>query len=173
MKRGFTLVEILISALILILITMAIVMIFNIGDKVFFNDSGLIDLQQDSRQAMDGMIREIRQAKQEALRPLSVTNNGGTVTFFIPNITNSISYSLQNGQIIRTHSGATEVLANNIATLSFCCEGGIDCLDCADSRFLQAQLQAQKTVNQLLVIFPSIPGAVGGQNLIEEVRLRQ
>jgi type II secretory pathway pseudopilin PulG len=179
MRKGFTLFEILIGIVISILVMIALFVAFDIGNKVFFYDTGLVDLQQEARQAMDGMIREIRQAKQEAGRPLVVggvvqADGGDQISFFIPGYTDAITYTLVNNQIIREHpKDVTMVLANDITTLSFCCQGGADCADCGSSRFVQVQLQAQKTVRQRQLTFPAIPDIVGSQNLIEEVRLRQ
>lgn len=177
MKNGFSLVEILISIAILTVVTIGALAAFNIGNTVFFGESGLTDLQQEARRAMDGIIREIRQAKQEENRPLTVTNDGGTITFFIPGFNNPISYSLQNGEISRTHMlnnglSCNNKIALNISALNFCCEDSTSCESCEDSKLVRVELQAQKTVNRLQLTFPSHPGAIDNQKIIGKARLR-
>ena len=158
--RGFTLLEILVSIVIFAVIISAIFALLKVADISWDSDMGLLDLQQSCRQAMDVMIRELRQS-----RPASVTLNASRdrVDFFIPGITEGVSYYLSGGQIIREHpAGTTGVLANHITELSFCCIGGVDCFACSSSKGVLINLQAAKTVKGYPLSF----------GLREQVRLR-
>ena len=61
--RGFTLVEILVSVVILAFLFAAIYGVLNIGNIVFKDDMTLLELQQQARQGMDAMVNEIRESK--------------------------------------------------------------------------------------------------------------
>lgn len=148
---GFTLVEVLVAAVVLSLLVMGVLTVLNSSDMAWNVDMGLVDLQQQARQVMARMIREIRQAD-------SVTIGSSTVTFSTPWATaGNIIYSLNNGQIIRTYDSSTSVLANNINSLIF---------SSPVSDIVEIQLQAQKSVRGRTITFPMTG------KLIEKVRLR-
>jgi len=62
MRKGFTLIEILVSIAILSVVIAGIFAVLNIGDMTWHSDMGVVNLQQQARQAMGSMVREIRQA---------------------------------------------------------------------------------------------------------------
>lgn len=157
--KGFTLIEIMIVTLILGIIIGGIFGVLYVADKSWSFDMALLELQQAVRQAMDGMTREVRQS-----RPASITILNNTLSFYVPNISKVIRYALStNNSIIRRHpQQVVKVLANNITGLNFCCIGGTDCIDCANSRILQIHIQAGRTVRGRLISF----------SLTEQVRLR-
>lgn len=148
--RGFSLVEILVCIVILGIIIAAIFMVSNAANMSWDAFSAMLDLQQQARQAMEGMIREVRQS-----RPLdiTITNLGGRINFFVPTSPQSVSYYLQSNQIIREHPlGTLKVLANDINSLSFSLAAFI----------LEIQLEARRIVRQRTLSFL----------LREKVRLR-
>jgi len=171
--RGFSLIEVLVSFGILIIVFAGVFAVLNVGQMNFGTGMASLDLQQQARQAMDGMTREIRQSK-----PGNITINpdGGAINFTVPiNITtNPITYSsvinyylnATSNQLVRVHPAGTppgKILANDITNLSFCCIGGADCFDCQNSTTVQIQMEATKSVRQRnLTSF----------NLTEQVRLR-
>jgi prepilin-type N-terminal cleavage/methylation domain-containing protein len=159
--RGFSFVEVLVSILILGVVIAGICAVLNIGNIAWHTDMGLVDLQQEVRQAMDGMAREIRQAKIEQDRPLNISDEGKKIEFYIPTY-NKITYFLQDNQIIREYAGETKVLANDISDLCFCWDktNGICKTDC--SGFFTIRMQADKQ---------AISGPLSF-SLIEEVGLR-
>lgn len=172
-ERGFSLIEILISAAILILVMLGVLSIMNFANMSWNTDMGLLDLQQAVRQAMDGMIREIRRA--DPLGNVTIAADNSSIQFYIPGYTDSVTYSLSNSQIIRQHpTGTNTVLANDISILSFCwmhndgsCTADRDCAGfCSNSYSVMAGLRASKTVKQRQLIFP----LAGPLN--EQVRLR-
>jgi prepilin-type N-terminal cleavage/methylation domain-containing protein len=160
--KGFTLLEVLISLVILSIITVGIYGVLNISDKTYQNDLGLLDLQQQVRQSMDGMVKELKQSKASLI---SISNAGARIDFKVPidlttspvTYTDFIAYYLGGNQILREFpAGTTKVLANDINALNFSLAGNE----------LQVQLSAQKTVRQRVLTFP-LTGL-----LTQKVRLR-
>lgn len=158
--KGFTLVEILISAAILTVLIAGVFMVLNIGQRSWNADMGWLDLQQQARQAMAGMVREIRQSKSS---DIAITGAPPRIQFRIPtDITTQpiiysadISYYLSNNQLIREHpAGTTKILANDINALNFSLSD--------DELSLSIALEARKSSLNRVLTFP----------LSEKVRLR-
>lgn len=121
--KGLTLVEVIISAVILGFIALSIYGVLSVGDMTWRTEMGLMRLQQEARLAMDGMTREIRQSKSSYIT-ISGTAGNQRIDFKIydpdTSSTYSISYYLNGNQIIREHpAGVTKVLARDINSLSF------------------------------------------------------
>jgi hypothetical protein len=158
--RAFTIIEILVTFLILSLIIGGAFAVLNVANLSWNTSLGMLGLEQGVRQAMDGMTREARQSRPSNV---DVHNGGSQLDFYLPNITPVISYYVQNNQLIREHpNGTRQVLANDINNVNFCCVGGADCYDCSNSRILQIQLQASKSVRNAPLSF----------SLAEQVKLR-
>lgn len=160
--RGFTLLEVLISFVILSILTVGIYGVLNISDKTYHNDMGLLDLQQQVRQSMDGMVKELKQSKASLI---TISNGGARIDFKVPidlttspvTYTDLIAYYRSGNQVLREFpAGTTKVLANDINVLNFSLAGNE----------LQVQLSAQKTVRQRVLTFP-LTGL-----LTQKVRLR-
>ena len=143
MKKGFTLVEILIVVVVFSLIVQAIFAVFNIGRDTFFSSTGCLQLQQGLRLAMDGMTREIRQSTAS---DISITSGGSGIDFKVPiDITSTpitksdtISYNLNSNQIIREHpAGTQKVIANDISALSFSKSGSQIAIDITASKTIK------------------------------------
>lgn len=150
LRNGLTLVEVLIATAVLSLLLTGALTILNSSNSTWNVDTGLVELQRKTRQAMAGMVREVRQADFVAV-------DGSTITFSTPwAAAGNIVYSLNNNQIIRTYNGITSVLANNISSLNF-----VD-----NSSVVEIQTQAQKAVRGRTITFP-VEGS-----LIEKVKLR-
>lgn len=170
---GFSLVEILVSILILTFIALGVFEIFILGDRTYFMDMGLLGLQQQARQAMDGMTREIRQSDNS-----DIIIGNSTIEFIIPNNITSgsttyygpIDYYCNGNNIMREHPvGTLKILASDVNTLSFCCEnsdGTICDNDCDSRHILKIQLSAQKIIKGQVVSFPA------NGTITEKVRLR-
>ncbi len=169
---AFTLVEVLVTALILTFIIAGIFAVLNVADISWHTDMGLVELQQQARLAMEVMIREIRQSGRLSYN-IAVDANGTGITFSIPNMLN-IRYYLDttSHQIIRQQpvdTGTSKILANDIDSLSYCWWDGVDCCDdqilledCSNLYVLKIQLRATTTVRQRPLAF----------SLTEKVRLR-
>ena len=173
-KSGFTLIEILVASALFLIIIGAITAVLRVAEMSWNSGMGSVHAQQQARQAMDGMLKEIRQSKS---MDLNVTAPGDIITFNVPiDITTSpitysadITYYLNNtaNQIIRENPPGTnsKVLANNVTQLNFCCQGGTltgDCYDCANADFVRIQVGINETVRQQVFRF----------NLTEQGRFR-
>ena len=161
--KGFSLVELLISTLIMSVMVLGIYGVLNIGDKTYNHDMALLDLQQQVRQAMDGMVKELKQSKTSVI---TISGGGARIDFKVPtDITTSpvtytndfIAYYLSGNQVLREYPvGTTTVLANDISALLFS----------LSSEVLTVQLSAQKTIRDRVMAFP-LTGL-----LTQKVRLR-
>ncbi|MDI6605876.1 MAG: prepilin-type N-terminal cleavage/methylation domain-containing protein [Candidatus Omnitrophota bacterium] len=151
-SKGFTLVEVLVSLLILSLLVAAMFMVLNVGDTAFNLDLGMLELQQQARQAMNAMVRELRQAQN--LTVTVIDQDSDRLTFSTVDEAD-ISYyrNINNSQLIREYpAGVTKVLANNITYFK-----------CAlVTPLLTIQLRAGRTFRQKPMAF----------SLTEKVRLR-
>jgi len=126
MNKGFTLFESLISMLIMGLIVAGILGILTIGMKTWDNDMGLLDLQQQTRAAVSGMVSELRQGTLTCPPPDGSTADFTVPTDITPTPSENIEYRLSNNQIIRDHpAGNRKVIANNINSLNFSLNGKI------------------------------------------------
>ena len=127
---GFTLVELMVSMLLLTFIVGALIAVFNMGRNVYDSNEGMMDMQRIVRQSIGGMIREARQSR---VADITIGGGGTTISFIIPisldplTDSSSIQYYVDaNNQLIREHpAGALQVLAVNIDSLSFTLNGNI------------------------------------------------
>jgi type II secretory pathway pseudopilin PulG len=166
MKDGFTLVEVLVTALILTFIIAGIFAVLNVADISWHTDMGLVGLQQQARQAMDGMIRELRQSKASVI----TINSSSDISFSIPAQTygdpwlGPIRYYLDSGigQIKREYVGATKILANDITALSFSITGDV----------VEIQLAAKLAARGRDLCFPVSYCNDTSKTLKEKVKLR-
>jgi prepilin-type N-terminal cleavage/methylation domain-containing protein len=116
-RKGYTLVEVFISIAILSLIVGAVYVVLNFGTVSWHSEVGLLVVHQQARQAIDGMSREIRQSKES---DITINVAGDRIDFFIPDSTNSISYYISSGQIVREHPiGTQRVLLDGVTSLDF------------------------------------------------------
>ncbi len=110
---GFTLFEVLVTAVILSVMTFTIFAVMNVVNVNYAVDLGLLNLQQQARQAMEWMVKETRQAS------LVNITNGNAVSINIPSAT-GIQYYLSNNSLVRQDpNGTTRRIANNISVLTF------------------------------------------------------
>lgn len=168
--NGFSLIEILVSVLIMLFIAIGIYGVLNVGERTYSTDMGLLELQQQARQSMSGMVRELRQNESS---DITISSAGAKITFMIPmslspiTYYQNIEYEKVGTQIIRSHAGTNSILANDINLLNFCCwKDGVCGMDCSGADILQVQLSAEKIVNRKTVSFPA------NGTVTEKVRLR-
>ena len=175
--RGLTLVEILVSVVILGFLFAAIYGVLNIGNIIFKDDMTLLELQQQARQGMDGMVREIRQTNTDPVEGNISIVSGSEITFSVPPQTygdpwvGPISYyrdvndANNDGvvnQIIREYpAGTRKILANEITVLSFSLAGSVAGIE----------LAAKKASRGRDLCFPSLC-ANPQKTLKETIRLR-
>ncbi|RJP29527.1 MAG: hypothetical protein C4533_00595 [Candidatus Omnitrophota bacterium] len=135
MKRGLTLIEILVASSILILLILAVFQVMEAGRSAVFTGDLTVQLRQEIIRTFMRMERELKEARP-ALVSLTSGNSSSTITFSVPQDINGdgtvlddfgaiewsavITYALNgSNQIIRTSSGVTNVLANDIVSLQF------------------------------------------------------
>lgn len=160
--KGFSLVEILVVVAILGIIVAGIFVVSNVANISWDSSTGMLDLQQQARQAMERMVREIRQI--DGGSPINITAGADDISFFITDditnpdspVTYSVRYFLNASQVLRENPAndpdTQRVLANDVASLVFSQTNSI----------LEIQLGLAKTIKQLPLSF----------SLTERVRLR-
>ena len=145
--KGFTLIEILVALLILSFMLVGIYTVLNYGYSTYSNELGLLDLQQQARRAMDGMIREIRQTNESAGQGNLSIPSASTIIFNIPPDTfglawiGPITYYLDTveGRIVREYpAGTLHPVAGDISGLIFSQSGDI----------INIEFTCAKTVNR-------------------------
>lgn len=186
-QAGFTLPELLIVLAILAIVAGAVYTSSLMGGKLYFSSETYVHVQQQARQALDNIVRELRQA--DGTIDTAVANQ---CTFQLalgynlaaPCPTNavcigaqdqngaaqsgwSLRYRLNGTQLIREildnqvppQVQGSRVLANDVSQLSFTYVG-------APTNTVTVQLQTQRTSQQL----PG--GSLGTTPLTTRVRLR-
>ncbi|MBA7522728.1 hypothetical protein ES705_14848 [subsurface metagenome] len=107
-QRGFILIELMVVVLILGLITLGLVTFFTGGTKSWVAGQSQLVAQRNARQAMDRMVREIREASE------ITTSNDEKIIFNTPWET-GITYELSANIINRNNNP----LINNVSNLDF------------------------------------------------------
>lgn len=151
--KGFTLVEAIVSAAIMAIITICFYDALMMGSSVYHSNMGLVELQQQARQAMYWMKRELRPGSLHyrlAIASAYPYDCPG-IMFSTPDIQNICYYLNTNShQIIHKQpviAGSARIIANYVKGLTFCCyHDGICDSDCSKSNLIQIQLEAATTV---------------------------
>lgn len=128
--KGFTLVEVMVSTLLLAFMIGALIAVFNMGRNVYDSNEGMMDMQRIVRQSIEGMTRELRQSRQA---DIVIGGGGSTVSFIVPvsidplTYSSSIQYYLDaDNQLIREHpAGTIQVLAIDVNSVNFSLNGNI------------------------------------------------
>ncbi len=151
------------SVFILSLLISAIYGVLNVGNKLYLADMGLLDLEQNTRQAMNLMVKELRASSVASID----SSDSGHISFTTPDFSAEYHHIDSNSdgvrdRIIRERAGQTTILANNISNLCFCWDAtNNNCrTDC--SSLFTIRIRAAKTVIRSPLTF----------SLIERVRLR-
>ena len=150
--QGYTLVETLISVILLSVILLGVYGVLHTGNIVVNKDLTLLDTQQQTRNAIDRIVREVRQASSQTITVNYNSTTNDKIMFTIPTASN-IQYYLSGTTLVREYpSGTTKNIASNISLLKFTLTGSL----------LKIQVRADKTMYANTISFP----------LIEKVRLR-
>ncbi|MBI5873879.1 MAG: prepilin-type N-terminal cleavage/methylation domain-containing protein [Candidatus Omnitrophica bacterium] len=129
MKKGFTLIEVLVVVFLASIIFSALFMVMSSGRTTWYSADTQISLQQEMRKAMRQIADDMRQsgisqisipADSTTYSSISFNVSEGAGASGVINWSSSpINFSLSGGQIIRTDGSTTRVLANNITSLGF------------------------------------------------------
>jgi prepilin-type N-terminal cleavage/methylation domain-containing protein len=110
-QKGFSLIEMMVVVVILGLIVLGLVAFFTGGVKSWVAGQSQLEAQRNARQAMDIMVREIREGKN--VKTSSTTNS---ILFITPfNGSLDIQYHLNVGTLYRN----TNAIIDNVLSLSF------------------------------------------------------
>ena len=107
-QRGLSLIEMMVVVVILGLIVLGLVTFFTGGAKSWVAGQSQLEAQRNARQAMDRMVREIREASE------ITTSNDEKIIFNTPWET-GITYELSVNTINRNNNP----LINNVSNLDF------------------------------------------------------
>jgi len=152
-KKGFTIVEVMITLAIFTIVVGAIHHVFIAGQKAWNSDLSLLDLQQSTRRGLHSVTREIRAAN---LGSISITENNSKIEFDIPDEDNiQFFYDSDKSQLIRESPAGTgcdvlwdkdkcRVLASDITDVYFSIAGGI----------VEVRLQSEKSAWGRTLSFP-------------------
>ena len=128
MKRGFTLIEIVVCIGIIFVIIGAIFYVFKAGREFISTVSLKLELLNEARNALRFMEKEIITSRVSFLNIPADDNFYNSLTFKIPqdidedgNITWSpdITYSLNGGNLVRTQEDNTQIIMSGITDLKF------------------------------------------------------
>ncbi len=121
--KGFTLIETLIATAIFILLISGIYGVMNVANISFSTDSGVVDLQQQCRNASAWITREAREASLANI--ITIDANTDSISLNTPDKT-GIVYSLNANQIIREYpAGNARIVGNSITSLKFFQDGSL------------------------------------------------
>ena len=118
---------------------MALYSIMLISNRSYFVDANYVELEQQARNSLDRMMREVRGAIKSSISITTVSATSDRLTFSKSG-QSGIEYYLSGNQLIREYSGTAKVVANNIGYLKFSLSGSL----------LTINLKAEKNFFQLL-----------------------
>ena len=111
-QKGFSLIEMMVVVVTLGLIVLGLVTFFTGGAKSWVAGQSQLEAQRNARQAMDIMVREIREGNSFTI---STDNKSVTISYPTSFGKSSVTYSLSSTTISRDGSP----VINNVKTLEF------------------------------------------------------
>lgn len=149
-SNGYTLVEALVSIALLSFILLGVYGVLQTGNAVTTNDNALLEMQQQARNAMDRIVRDVRASSTQTITVVDADSD--KISFTTPNAT-GIQYYRSGTDLVREYpSGTTQNVASSIAHLKFTLSGAL----------LNINLRADKPIYGKTIPF----------SLVENVRLR-
>ena len=134
--RGFTLVEILVTSVVLAVLIVSLFLVLSIGQRSWLSADVTIQLRQEIARGIINMGQELKETSPAKIN-LTLNNSSNSITFKIPQDINgdgsvvdasgniewssNITYALNSAnQVTRAVSaGSTTILANNVTSLQF------------------------------------------------------
>lgn len=140
--KAFTLVEMMVSSVIFGALFLALLGVFTFGNSAYQRDVSLLELQQNARNGMDRLLREVRESRASVITSVSAQND--RISFQTPTRT-GVQYYVNNGQLIREYpAGTPHVIAGQISGATFSKNG----------KLLTIGLLAQRTYGEGVFSFP-------------------
>jgi prepilin-type N-terminal cleavage/methylation domain-containing protein len=130
-KRGFTLVEVMVTVGLFSVVLMGLYVVLVSGNILYNNDTSLLDMEGQCRNAVERIVKEVRQSSSHVI---TANYNGTTndkIMFCVPSITScssstGIQYYLTNTDLVREYpSGTSVTIASNISRLNFSIVGSL------------------------------------------------
>ena len=116
-SKGYTVVEAAISVLLLSFILLGVYGVLETGNAVTVNDNALLEMQQQARNTMDRIVREVRASSSRTITVVDA--NSDRITFTTPAAA-GIQYYRSGTNLVREYPSGTLVkVANSIAYLKF------------------------------------------------------
>ncbi|MFH0877204.1 MAG: prepilin-type N-terminal cleavage/methylation domain-containing protein [Candidatus Omnitrophota bacterium] len=129
MKKGFTLIEVLVVMLISTVVIGALMITMSAGRTSWYSGDTQISVQQELRKALGQISDDLRLSSESQISvlangiPYNATSfnvsQGVLSTGAINWSANPIVYALASGQIMRTQGASVRVVANNITSMIF------------------------------------------------------
>lgn len=115
-QKGFSLIEMMVVVVILGLIVLGLVTFFTGGTKSWVAGQSQLAAQRNARQAMDRMVREIREGSSFAI---GSSNDSITISYLSSFVKDPVTYKLSGTIIERKVNLTSSPMINNVKTLSF------------------------------------------------------
>ena len=112
-KKGFSLIEMMVVVVILGLVVLALVTFFTGGTISWMAGQSQLKAQREARQAIDRMVREIREAKN------ITTGLDNSITVDIPSLGGNAAYSVNYFLHENTIKRASNPIIDNVKILFF------------------------------------------------------
>lgn len=114
--KGFSLIELMVVVVILSLIVLGLVAFFTGGARSWISGQSQLVAQRNTRQAMDYMVREIREGSSYTI---GTGNNSITVSYPSSFGKNPVTYQLSGNILQREVNSVSNNLLNNVSRLVF------------------------------------------------------
>lgn len=125
-KKAFTLIEVLISVAILSALIVALSAVLLTGEQIYSTVTASINVRQSARNAMDRMVRELRESSASVVMADVINPNSSKISFSGPRykdaegVLQPIQYFLSAGRIMREFPPDTvHPVADHVSRLSF------------------------------------------------------
>jgi prepilin-type N-terminal cleavage/methylation domain-containing protein len=117
-QKGFSLIEMMVVVAILGIIVLALVTFFTGGVKSWVSGQSQLKAQREARQAIDRMVREIREGKN-IINVLPDISDADTIVVFIPDLGSKPAYKATYDLSGTTVQRNTNPLIDNVQSLVF------------------------------------------------------
>jgi len=115
-QKGVSLIELMVVFVILSLIILGLVTFFTGGVRSWITGQNQLSAQRNARQAMDIMVREIREGNNFAI---GAGNDSVTISYLSSFGKNPVTFKLSGTVIEREVNSVSNPMINNVKTLSF------------------------------------------------------
>ncbi|GAG62504.1 unnamed protein product [marine sediment metagenome] len=120
-QKGFSLIEMMVVVVILGLIVLGLVIFFTGGARSWILGQSQLSAQRNARQAMDRMVREIREGKN-ITSDLASDSDGDTIVVSIPPLGSElayiVTYKLSGTTIVRIKNTISNLLIDNVLKIT-------------------------------------------------------